>query len=173
VRDQKAPDRLRNVNARWLAIAAIMLAAGVLGAFAGCGGDDDEPSQEEFGEQLRNIVEEPSQAFERLAQEGRQLKPADPLPEEFRAQIGAVGETMAAAAGELEELSPPEDAEEPTQELIDAIRARAEAFEQAAGDEDITLREFAPTLRETGERVDQAFEALRELGYLPEPEPGA
>lgn len=41
------------------------------------------------------------------------------------------------------------------------------------GEEDITLREFAPTLRESGARVDQALEALRQSGYLPEAEPKA
>lgn len=158
------------MNGRWLAITAIMVAAGALAAVAGCGNDDDESSQAEFSEQLQRILEEPSQAFGRLAQEGAKLKPADPLSEEFKAEIGSVGETMAEAADQLRELSPPEDAEQQTQELIDAIQARAEAFEQAAGEEDITLREFAPTLRETGERVDRAREALRRLGYLPEAE---
>jgi hypothetical protein len=162
------------VKERGLAIIAIMLAAAALGAVAGCGGDDDEElSREEFSEQLQSIIEEPSAAFGRLAQEGARLKPADVLPEELKAEIGAVGETMREAADELEELDPPEDAEEQTQQLIDAIRERAEAFEQVAGEADITLREFAPTLRESGGRVDQALEALRQLGYLPEAEPEA
>ncbi len=157
---------------RWLAVIAIMLAAGASGVVAGCGGDDDdEASQEEFGEQLQSILEKPSSEFGQLAEEGAKLKPADPFSAEFKAEIGSVGETMAEAAEELQQLDPPEDAEQEVQALIDAIQDRAEAFEQAAGEEDITLREFAPILRESGARVDQAREALREAGYLPEAEP--
>jgi len=161
------------VKGRWLATIAIMLAAGALGALAGCGDDDERLSREEFSEQLQSIIGEPSSAFARLAQKGAKLRPADVLSEEFKAQIGAVGKTMREAADELEELNPPEDAEEQTQELIDAIEERADAFEQTAGEENITLREFAPTLRASGEKVDRALEAMRRSGYLPKAEPEA
>ena len=161
-------DRLRSVKRSWLRIAAIVLAGAVLGVVAGCGGDgDEEVSQEEFGTELQRAVEEPRAAFAQLAKEGEKLKPSDLLSTELKAEIGSVGETMGEAADELEQMDPPEGAEEDVQALIDALNDRADGFQQAAAEDRITLREFAPTLRESGARVDQAIAALRAAGYLP------
>ena len=152
----------------WLAIAAIVLAGSALGVAAGCGGEDDDgASQEDFSTELQRVIEEPRAAFAQLAEKGEKLKPSDVLSAELKAELGSVGETMGEAADELEQLDPPEDAAEEVQALIDALDDRAEGFEQAAAEDRITLREFAPTLRESGARVDQALAALREAGYLP------
>ena len=150
-----------------------MLAATALVAAGGCGDNDDEGlSREEFSQQLQSIIEEPSSEFARLAEQGAELKSADVLSDDFKTEIGAVGKTMGQASEELDALTPPEDAEQQTNELIEALQQRSVAFEQAAREKNITLREFAPSLRETGERVDRAKEALRQEGYLSEAEEG-
>lgn len=153
---------------RWL---PFVLAIAAIGAVGGCG-DDDRLSREEFSQRLQSIIEKPSSAFGRVAQHGADLKPADVLPDELKRELSVFVETMREATDELEELSPPEDAEESTDELIAAIQERADALDETAREENITLREFAPTLTGTGERVDRALEALRRAGYLPESEEG-
>lgn len=147
-----------------------MLAIAAIGAVGGGCGGDDRLSREEFSQRLQSIIEKPSSAFGRVAQHGADLKPADVLPDELKRELSVFVETMREATDELEVLSPPEDAEEPTDELIAAIQERADALDEAAREENITLREFAPTLTGTGEKVDRALEALRRAGYLPESE---
>lgn len=146
-----------------------MLVIAAIGGAGGCG-DDDRLPRKEFSQRLQSIIEKPSSAFGRVAQQGADLKPADVLPDELKRELSVFVDTMREATDELEELSPPEDAEERTDELIVAIEERADALDEAAREENITLREFAPTLIGTGERVDRALEALQRAGYLPQSE---
>ena len=70
------------------------------------------------------------------------------------------------AAAELEELNPPEDAEEKVNKLIEALRERTEILEQATGRG--ASRGISSTrLRRSGENINEAFEQLRNEGFLP------
>jgi hypothetical protein len=65
-------------------------------------------------------------------------------------------------------LNPPSGAEDETATLTDALRQRAESFEQAAREQRVTLRQLEQQRAGTkaGEKIDRAFEQLREHGFL-------
>jgi hypothetical protein len=157
---------IRSTGRRWL---PLLLAAASLGALAGCGGEE-RLSREEFGDRLQSIKQRESARFERLAQRVMRLEPNQPLPDDVKQAMRDVAGGNRRAAGELDELKPPEDAEEETRSLIEALRERADGFEQAARKEQITLRELEeePTITRAGERIDRAFERLGKEGFLPE-----
>jgi hypothetical protein len=71
------------------------------------------------------------------------------------------------AADELEELNPPQEAEEEVEELIAALRDRTEVFEQVIEAGRFTRRDFGQ-ITESGDKIDEAFEQLRKEGFLPE-----
>lgn len=150
---------------RWL---PLLLAAASLGALAGCGGDD-RLSREEFGDRLQSIKQRESARFERLAQRVMRLKPTQPLPDDVKQAMRDVAGGNRRAADELDELAPPEDAEDATKGLIEALRERADAFVQAAREERITLRQLEEegSITKAGEKIDRAFERLRKEGFLP------
>lgn len=151
---------------RWL---SLLLATAALGAVAGCGGDE-RLSRQEFGDRLQSIKQRESARFERLAQRAMRLEPNQPLPDDVKQAMRDVAGGNRRAADELDELNPPEDAENATRSLIEALRERAEGFEQATREERITLRELEEkgSITQAGEKIDRAFERLRQEGFLPE-----
>jgi hypothetical protein len=98
------------------------------------------------------------------------LKPDQPLTDEVKQAMRRYAAGLALAADQLDELNPPEAAEQHTATLIDALRTRASAFEQAARKEHSTLRELErqASITNAGEQIDHAFEQLREDGFLRE-----
>ena len=67
------------------------------------------------------------------------------------------------AVDELEELNPPEEAEDEVEKLIEALRERAGIFEQALEAGRFTRREF-DQITQSGEKIGEAFEQLRNDG---------
>jgi hypothetical protein len=149
---------------RWI---PIVLAAAGLAALAACGGDE-RLSREAFGDRLQSIERWGSTRYEGLARQAMRLRPDQPLTAEVKRGMRQYARGLARAADRLGELNPPEPAEKETANLIEALRQRASGFEQAARKPQTTLRELERERSTTraGERIDLAFEQLREDGFL-------
>lgn len=152
------------VGRRWL---TLVLAAGILAGLAACGGEE-RLSREEFSDRLQNIDRRESARFERLEEQAVRLKPDQPLTEDVKQGMREFAAGLRRAADELEELTPPKDAEAVTVTLIEALQERAGAFEQAAREGRTTLRELEEqgSITKSGEKIDRAFEQLRTEGLL-------
>lgn len=155
-------------SAQQLRLPLLLVAAG-LGALAGCG--RDEPlSRQEFRGSLQRIKQREGARFNHLAQRALRLKPNQALPGDVKQAMQDAAEGNRRAAEELDELEPPEDAEQDTHTLIEALRQRADGFERAARRKRITLGELEEerSITRAGETIDRAFERLRKQGFLPE-----
>jgi hypothetical protein len=146
------------------ALASVVAVAGV-GAVAGCGGDE-RLSREEFSVRIQTIDRRGGELWGRLAQQAQNLKPDQPLPAEVKQALMELVEFQEQAAAELEALNPPEDAEEPVEVLIEALRGRTEIFEHVVEAGRFTQQDF-DQVTQSGEQIDQAFEQLRKGGFLP------
>lgn len=144
---------------------AIALAAASLGAVAGCGGEE-RLSREEFSDRLQTIDRRGGELWGRLAQRAQDLKPNEPLPADVKQALTELVEFQEQAVEELEGLNPLEDAEEPVETLIEALRERTEIFEPVIEAGRFTRQNFAQ-VTQSGEKIDQAFAQLREEGFLP------
>jgi hypothetical protein len=151
---------------KYLFALAIVLTAASLGAVAGCGGEE-RLSREAFSERLQTIDRRGGELWERLAQRAQDLKPDEPLPADVSQAMTEVIEFQEQAAAELDGPNPPEDAEEPVEMLIEALRDRTEAFQHAIEAGRFTPQDSAQ-VTQSGEKIDEAFEQLREEGFLPE-----
>ena len=147
---------------------AAALAATSLGAVAGCGGDK-RLSREEFSDRLQSIDQRGEERWGRLAQRAQNLKPDQPLGADVARLMSAVVEFQRQAVGELEELNPPEGAEEEVKKLIGALRERTKTLERVIGAGRFTPRE-GDQVTQSGEKIDEAFEQLRTEGFLPKVE---
>jgi hypothetical protein len=87
--------------------------------------------REEFGEHLQSIGQRGSDGWGRVAQGAADLKPDQPLPADVMQPMRELVEFQRPAAAELAELNPPEEADEEVEMLIEALRERTVAFEQA------------------------------------------
>jgi hypothetical protein len=150
---------------RLLMLAIVLMAAG-LGGAAGCGGEE-RLSREEFGERLQSIDQRGGERWGRLAQVAADLEPDQALPADVKQPMTDLVEFQRQAADELEELNPPQEAEEEVEELIAALRDRTEVFEQVIEAGRFTRRDFGQ-ITESGDKIDEAFEQLRKEGFLPE-----
>ena len=150
---------------RLLILAIVLLAAG-LGGAAGCGGEE-RLSREELGSRLQSIGQRGSERWGLVAHEAADLKPNQPLPADVRQPMRELLEFQRQAVAELAELNPPEEAEEEVEMLIEALRERTVAFEQALEAGRFTRLDF-DQITESGDRIDEAFEQLRKEGFLPE-----
>lgn len=144
---------------------AIVLAVASLGVVAGCGGKD-RSSREELSERLQSIAQRGGERWSLLAQRAENLKPDQPLPADVKQPISELLDFQRQAVAELEELNPPEDAEEDVEMLIEALRYRTEVFEQALEAGRFTRRD-SDQITAAGEKIDGAFEQLRKEGFLP------
>jgi hypothetical protein len=149
-----------------LLILALVLVAASLGGAAGCGGEE-RLSRDEFGEHLQSIGQRGSDRWGRVAQGAADLKPDQPLPADVMQPMRELVEFQRQAAAELAELNPPEEAEEEVEILIEALRERTVAFEQALEAGRFTRLDFEQ-ITESGDKIDEAFEQLRKEGFLPE-----
>ena len=150
---------------RLLMLAIVLLAAG-LGGAPGCGGEE-RLSREEFGQRLRSIDQRGGERWGRLAQRAKDVKPDQPLAADVKQLMKELVEFQRQAADELAELNPPEGAEEEVEKLIEALRERTVAFEQAIAAGRFTQRQ-SDQITQSGDRIDEAFEQLRKEGFLPE-----
>jgi hypothetical protein len=149
-----------------LLILALVLMAASLGGAAGCGGEE-RLSREEFGERLQSIDQRGGERWGRLAQVAADLEPDQPLPADVKQPMRELVEFQRQAAAELAELNPPEEAEEEVEMLIEALRERTVAFEQAIEAGRFTQRQ-SEQITQSGDKIDEAFEQLRKEGFLPE-----
>jgi hypothetical protein len=149
-----------------LLMLAIVLMAAVLGGAAGCGGEE-RLSREEFGERLQSIDQRGGERWGRLAQVAADLEPDQALPADVKQPMTELVEFQRQAAAELAELNPPEEAEEEVEMLIEALRERTVAFEQAIAAGRFTPRQ-SEQITESGDKIDEVFEQLRKEGFLPE-----
>jgi hypothetical protein len=149
---------------RWLAIA---LATAGLAVLAACG-DQERLSRDAFNDRLQSIGRHGSASYERLEKLALRLKPDQPLTREVKQAMRRYAAGLARFADRLEELNPPEAAEQDTATLVEALRERASAFQQAARQEQTALGalERQGSITEAGERIDRAFEQLRQDGFL-------
>jgi hypothetical protein len=144
---------------------AIVLAAASLGVVAGCGGEEGL-SREEFSERLQSIGQRGGERWGRLAQRAEDLKPDQPLPIDVKQPMRELVEFQREATAELEELNPPDEAQEEVEKLIAALRERTETFEQVIQAGRFTRQDF-DQITESGDKINEAFEQLREEGFLP------
>jgi hypothetical protein len=152
----------------WWVAAAIGVAV-----LAACTGAKENNNQEGFEERLASIVEVTSSRYGELGERADGLNPNAPLTDDFKTQMRAVAVGDLRAADEIAALTPPQTAAELVQQLETALRARARAFEQAAGPTTITLQrlEEEGSIAEAGEQIDRVLQQLRDAGFFPEEQP--
>lgn len=142
----------------------IVLAAG-LGVVAGCGGEEGL-SREDFSARLQSISQEGGERWGRLAQRAKDVQPGQALTADVKQLIKELNDFQRQAADELAELNPPEGAENGVEMLINALRERTDTLEQAVDAGRFTQRQ-GDQITEAGETIDEAFEQLRNDGFLP------
>ncbi|MGH3012885.1 MAG: hypothetical protein ACRDLZ_01400 [Gaiellaceae bacterium] len=149
---------------KYLFAFVTVVSVAVLGGVAACGGDE-RLSPEEFTDRLQSIDKRGGELWGRLAQRAEDLEPNEPLPADVKQALTELVEFQEQAAAELEGLNPPDDAEEPAEMLIEALRERTETFEQVIEAGRFTPQSF-DRVTQSGEKIDRAFEQLREEGFL-------
>lgn len=147
---------------------ATVLAAASLATVPGCGGEE-RLSREDFSARIQSIGERGGELWGRLAQRAKGLKPDQPLPADVKQPMRELVEFQRQAVEELEALNPPEDAEEPVEMLIEALRERTKIFEHAIAVGRFTPRE-SDQITNAGDKIDEAFQQLRDKGFLPKVE---
>jgi hypothetical protein len=145
---------------------ATVLAAASLATVPGCGGEE-RLSREDFSARIQSIGERGGELWGRLAQRAQNLEPDQPLPADVKQALTDLVDFQEQAVEELEALNPPEDAEEPVEMLVEALRERTETIEQAIEAGRFTQQK-SDQLTQSGEKIDEAFEQLRKEGFLPE-----
>jgi hypothetical protein len=145
----------------------IALAAAGLSALAACGADQ-RVSRHAFEDRLQGIERWGSTRYARLTEQALRLRPDQPLSDEVKQSMSRYAQGLARAADQLDDISPPQSAEKGTAMLIEALHDRARGFELAARKQRTTLRELERErfTTQAGERIDRAFEQLREDGFL-------
>lgn len=149
---------------KYLFALATVAAAVVLGGVAACDGAE-RLSREEFSDRLQSIDERGGELWGRLAQRAERLEPDDPLPADVKQAMTKLVQFQNQTATELAGLNTPEDAEEPVEMLIEALRERTETFEQVIEAGRFTRQDF-DHVTQSGAKIDQAFEQLRAEGFL-------
>jgi hypothetical protein len=150
---------------KYLLALATVVAAAMVGGVATCGGEE-RLSREEFGDRVQSIGERGGERWERLAERAENLNPGEPFSADVKQALAELVEFQQQAAAELEGLNTPEDAEEPVEILIEALRERTETFEQVI-EAGRFSRQDSDQVTQSGEKIDQAFAQFGEEGFLP------
>lgn len=145
--------------------ASLIVLSAALAVLAGCGGDD-RSSREAFRDRLQSIDRQGSDLFGRLAERAQDVQPGQPLPADVVQPMRELVEFQRQTIRELEELEPPQGAEQAVEMLIRALDDRTATFEQALVAKRFTARQFDQVTR-SGDLIDIAFEQLRNDGFLP------
>jgi hypothetical protein len=142
----------------------ILLIAVATAVAAGCGGGDGRLSKAEYEQRMQAIGSElqtASAAIGDLSQTRDLEKLADTIAD-FR-------ERLDEAADDVDGLSPPEDVEEETDQIAQALHAFADTFgemEDAARDGDLAgLQQAQAEIANKGAEAQRATESLKEKGY--------
>lgn len=139
----------------------------------GCGDDDadetvapPEVSAEEFRQELERADREVSQAFGQVFESGIDKLPSNAeVPQAVKEALEAAAEVEREAADRLDELEPPEDAQEAVDGLAEEAREQADTLAEAAEQEGLTAGELQQSFEE--QNPEQYLSELEELGYLP------
>jgi uncharacterized membrane protein YccC len=140
-------------------LAALALAL-VLGP-AGCGGGEDDANQ--FREDYNAAVDRLNDVNSNIQQSGENL--AGQSGEQIAQEFNRIADTAEKTRQELQDLDPPEDAQDEFDRLLSAVgqgvddlRATADAARQ---EDQQRFLEAAQQLSQTGERISEAESALK------------
>jgi hypothetical protein len=149
------------LRARTILILLIAVAATVT---AGCGGGDGRLSKAEYEQRMQAIggeLQAASAGIGDLSQTRDLEKLADTIAD-FR-------ERLDESADDVDALTPPEDVEEETDKIAEALHAFADTFgemEGAARDGDLpALQQAQADIANKGAEAQQATESLKQKGY--------
>ena len=181
-----APTALRllvlTIGAALLARAAAPRAARTSPALAviaallvvGCGGEDrmsDEETAREINEVLAATSGEVQRQFHPVFQQLGGMRESAPVPARVRARLeqptSAVSRELRETADRVDELDPPEDAEEAVASLTESARAQAARLEQLPEQDGLTVRQLADAV----EPPTDALRRLSEAGIRVQPPP--
>jgi hypothetical protein len=157
--------------------AAMLLAAGGCGG----GGDGETLSAESYGDAVADVGDVLEQAFAEVAEEAQglsgdvdSLEAAGDALDSLAETVATGSEALLTAAGDLEELDPPDDAVEANQQLADGLRALSDdmdELEAALQEGDFSeivslgrqLEQIATS--DAGLQIESAIRDLESLGY--------
>jgi predicted nucleic acid-binding Zn-ribbon protein len=144
---------------------SIVLLIAVVSAFAaGCGGDGGRLSKAEYEQELQAIGTELRTASAALGDLG-QTTDLDKLAD----QVAVFRDRLDDAANKLDDLNPPEEVEEETQTIADALHAFADTFgemEDAARDGDLAALQSAQAeIAQESAEAERAAASLQQKGY--------
>jgi hypothetical protein len=130
-------------------------------AVVGCGGDG-QLSKEEYEETMRSVYAEVQEAF-------AQTNVSD--LDELSGRVEAAQEELREAAGELEDLEPPEDAQAANAQIAEGFRLYADELDRlrnaAERGDQRTIDDFNAHVaeRESVRQIAEAAESMRFKGY--------
>lgn len=152
-----------------VAMVLLVFSAALL---AGCGGDDENGTErlgkEEFASRANEINSRVDRAFGQVFAKLGQRDDKERVPEAVKADVRDAARVERQVASELGSLKPPQDAEEPVQDLVAAAGAQADALDKAAADPELTVGALADVFEQGA--VQQPLAELETLGYLPKDE---
>jgi hypothetical protein len=137
-------------------LSALICVAALLGA--GCdAGDDDRLSREEYEQRVEQALDDVQSSLEDVRGSRSRDDVVDGLSESAEAARGA--------ADDLEDVNPPEVAEDANERLVEALRRLADELDRGAeAAEEGSPTEFLEAARSAGEeRREQVEDALRDL----------
>lgn len=157
--------RMRTLGVVGLCAAA---SVGVSGCFTDRVTDkvSGELNGEEFAERFTEIDRQVEAGFAGLVgplSDRRQIR--QPLDDQTSAEAEVAADALDSAAGELDEINPPDDAEEAVDDLAAAATAQADAIRDVLARGDATGLDLFEALEQNSS--DDEVDRLRALGYAP------
>ena len=154
-------------------VSALLVSVAAL-ALVGCGGDEggEALSQEQYQEQLDQATTDLEEGSTDLNDElGAILSGDESVGDAAAEAVGTMVEQFRETASELEDVEPPENAQEANDEFVNGLRGYADELEEIQGSlEDGDLSEARSQLGRINEldsvqALQRAAEQLREAGY--------
>jgi soluble cytochrome b562 len=142
----------------------------VLAFAAGCGGDGDRLSQQEYEQRVNEVGSNIEGSFEDLGQAFQGGDDQASL-DEAAAQIGDIQEEIRTQADELDGVEPPENAQEEHDQLVeglDQLAGELDEFRTAVEEGDAqAIQRFGQEFQESegARKIQEAGEGLEEKGY--------
>jgi hypothetical protein len=164
------PDARGEVMKRiWIVVGALALAFAA--AAAGCGGDGggDQLTKEEYQQEVKKVGDTLSSSAGGLSSAFGQSDPES--LDQVADEIEKLQQAMEDAADDLDNLTPPDDAQSAHDKLVEGIRGFADEIggvADAARDGDLAaLRDFGEGFEdsESVKQIQEATEELQSKGY--------
>ena len=154
---------------------SVALAVATALLIAGCG-DEERLTEAETARRINDALGATSrqiqQQFHPVFQQLEGVPEDGPVPDRVHAQLeqrtSAIARTLRNTADEVAEFSPPEDAEEEVDSLVDAAREQADRLEELPERENLTVRELADAI----EPPTDELRRLRDAGIRVQPPGG-